>query len=93
MKNRQKPTRRAVPPGYISQKLPGLFDRESPPSNRIRMIITSELRSEAPFNELFPPRPSLLAEITADMKQNGYDSGRPIIMGRASYDIAAVILS
>jgi len=47
---------------------------------RISMMATLELRTAAPFNRLFPIKDTVLDQIAADMKANGYDYGHPIIV-------------
>ncbi|MDD5698800.1 MAG: ParB/RepB/Spo0J family partition protein [Victivallaceae bacterium] len=44
------------------------------------MMFTSDLKVKAPFKDLFPIRGNILNEIVRDMKKNGFDHTRPIVL-------------
>jgi len=44
------------------------------------MMFTRDLRVRSPFKDLFPIRENILNEIVNDMKKNGFDHTRPIVL-------------
>ena len=44
------------------------------------MMFTRDLKVKAPFKNLFPIRESVLNEIVKDIKKNGFDHTRPIVL-------------
>jgi ParB family chromosome partitioning protein len=44
------------------------------------MMYARDLRIRSPFKDLFPIRDEVLKEIVKDMKKNGYDHTRPIVL-------------
>ena len=53
-------------------------EEKSTVTGKTFFVDTKELRTVEPFKSLFPIREDVLARITVDMKQHGFDSARPI---------------
>ena len=53
-------------------------EEKSTVTGKTFFVDTKELRTAEPFKSLFPIREDVLARITVDMKQHGFDSARPI---------------
>lgn len=43
-------------------------------------MLTVDINPKSPFKDLFPIRENVLNEIVKDMKQNGFDKSRPIVL-------------
>src|SRR5262245_62020202 len=46
----------------------------------IREMAIADLRTEAPFDRLFPTDPDVLARIIASMHERGFDPAQPIVI-------------